>query len=96
MEFAEFKSYINKLKENSDRLDKIAEVLDCEIFMDLTGPLFDMGVDLLESHFNDEDGWIGYWIFELNFGKDYKPGMVTFDYEDVPLKTIEDLYKVVS
>lgn len=53
-------------------------------------------IDLLEFIFNDENQWISYWIFELDFGKDYEDGWVTQKDETViPLKTVEDLYDLL-
>ena len=56
----------------------------------------EMVVDLLEFIFNDENQWISYWIFELDFGKDYEDGWVTQkDGAVIPLKTVEDLYDLL-
>lgn len=53
-------------------------------------------IDLLEFIFNDKDQWISYWIFELDFGKDYEDGWVTQkDGAVIPLKTVEDLYDLL-
>ena len=53
-------------------------------------------VDLLEFIFNDENQWISYWIFELDFGKNYEDGWVTQkDGAVIPLKTVEDLYDLL-
>jgi hypothetical protein len=96
MEYKEFESYINKLKESSDRLDKISEATECDIFIDLAGPLTDIIIGLLETYFEDEGGWISYFIFDLDFGKQYRPGMISIDEKDVPLKTVEDLYRIIK
>lgn len=52
-------------------------------------------VELLSKVFEDEGEWIGYWIWELDCGKKYKDGDVTFYGQNVPLKTIEDLWNVL-
>lgn len=53
-------------------------------------------IDLLEFIFNDKNQWIKYWIFELNFGKDYEDGWVKQkDGTIIPLKTVEDLYDLL-
>lgn len=53
-------------------------------------------IDLLKFIFNDKDQWINYWIFELDFGKDYEDGWVTQkDGTIIPLKTVEDLYDLL-
>ena len=53
-------------------------------------------IDLLEFIFNDKNQWISYWIFELDFGKDYEDGYVKDEHgEVIPLKTTEDLYDLL-
>lgn len=57
----------------------------------------DSVIDLLEYILHDEDDWIGYWLFELDCGKRYKPGMITeSDGTDIPLATIEDLWNLLT
>ena len=51
---------------------------------------------LLEHIFSDEDGWISYYCFELDFGRNWKVGMITSkDGQDIPLSTPEDLYDLL-
>jgi len=52
--------------------------------------------DILKEAMNDKSDWIGYWMFELNEGKDYKKGSVVVDGKNVPLKTIRDLYNILK
>lgn len=53
-------------------------------------------IDLLEFIFNDKDQWINYWIFELDFGKNYEDGYVKDEHgEVIALKTAEDLYDLL-
>lgn len=53
-------------------------------------------IDLLEFIFNDKNQWINYWIFELDFGKNYEDGLVTQkDGTIIPLKAVEDLYDLL-
>ena len=44
----------------------------------------------------DESEWIEYFIYELDFGKDYKKGCVTFEGKNVKLKTFEDLWNILD
>lgn len=53
-------------------------------------------IDLLEFIFNDKNQWINYWIFELDFGKNYEDGDAKdADGSNIPLKTVEDLYDLL-
>lgn len=53
-------------------------------------------VKVLENVFNDVSGWISYFIYELDFGRQWKPGTVTEDGKDVPLSTPEELYNMLA
>ena len=53
-------------------------------------------IDLLEFIFNDKNQWISYWVFELEFGKQYEDECIKWeDGEVIPLKTAEDLYDLL-
>ena len=52
---------------------------------------------LLENIFDDKDNWISYFCFELDFGRNWKEGMVTSKHDDdIPLSTPEDLYELLT
>ena len=95
MEYEEFEKIILSVKESCDRVDKLSDVTDCDLFIDLTGPLIDQIVGILEHVFEDDLSWISYWMFDLNFGESYAPGKVMTGGHDVPLKTIEDLWNLL-
>lgn len=55
----------------------------------------DTVIDLLNTIFgeSDNDGWINYFVWELNFGKEYKDGMVlNSESKPIRLDTAERLY----
>lgn len=55
----------------------------------------DTVIDLLHSIFwkADRNGWIEYFCFELNFGRNYKDGTITYENGgNIRIKTAEDLY----
>ena len=42
---------------------------------------------------NNEDDWVGYWVFELNFGRRYHDGCVmTKGGKNIDISTSEKLY----
>ena len=55
-------------------------------------------VDLLEDLTHDsENEWILYYIYDLNFGKKYKDGMITDkDNNNIKMKSIKDLYNFLK
>ena len=53
-------------------------------------------IKVLEDVFDDTSEWISYFIYELDFGRKWKPGCVTEDGKDIPLSTPEQLYDMIS
>ena len=49
-------------------------------------------IDILRDVFEDDEDWIGYWLYELEFGVKWRPGTVTIDDVDIPLGSVKDLY----
>lgn len=56
-------------------------------------------IELLGILFEDDDDWIGYWVYELECGDKYEDGCVTSmsgGHEvNIPLKTVEDLWNLL-
>ena len=38
---------------------------------------------------------IDYYMYELDFGKKWKPGCITIDNKDIPLRNSEDLWDIL-
>ena len=56
----------------------------------------DYVLQLLEDIFEDVDGWIGYWLYDLEFGAKWAPGSIINEKgESIKLQTKEDLYKLL-
>ena len=53
-------------------------------------------LEILSLTFKDKSDWIGYFMYDLEFGTKYKPGMVSRkDQSDIPLATASDLYDLL-
>lgn len=51
----------------------------------------------LAKKISKEDDLIDYFIYELEFGKEYKPGMILDENDnEINLSSIEDLYKFLG
>lgn len=101
----QFITIINKMKlvddfvnEVNDKSRDLRETLD-DSFLDFFegNSLFvahsDIVVQLLENMFNDND-MISYWIYELNYGRDYKDGYIQdCDGNNIDISTVEKLYE---
>lgn len=98
----EFVDIINKLK-SADELQKDIQVLmnkaEENISMDFMNAASlminheDIVVKLLEKIMNDQCDDICYFIYELNYGKDYKPGCITQDEVNIDFSTADKLYE---
>lgn len=100
----QFVTIINKMKatddfvnEINDKTRQLRETLD-DSFVDFFdgNSLFvahtDLVVKLLENMFNDND-IISWWIFELDYGRDYKDGCISdCDGNNIDISTVEKLY----
>lgn len=53
-------------------------------------------VNCLREALNDESDWIGYWIWELYCGVEAKKNSVSIKGKNVPIKTIDDLYNILT
>lgn len=73
------------------------ETNDCADFSFMPTVLEDDLVMLLEILTSDDDGWISYWLYELECGEKYVDGCIV-DEDDKPIKckTIKDLYNLLK
>lgn len=59
--------------------------------------LYKIILKLLKDLTNDENDWIYYYIYDLEFGTKYHSGMVKdSNLNDIELKTIEDLWNILN
>ena len=68
-------------------------------FMDGAGMAVDheqLVVDLLELLTNDKDNWISWWCWEIDYGREYTEGSVTYKGEIVDLSTKQKLYALLE
>lgn len=99
------KEYFNEIMEAVKKTFKYQEGLN-EYFAKsgVDGCIFqpdcsDTVLKLLHKLCGEKDAneWISYFCFELNFGKNYKTGLVKDEFgKDIPLATYDDLYKLLT
>ena len=97
-----FLSTINALEqqytidiENVKSIEKVYKgFCDCYDNHRLTNKL----LEILQTFFPPKDGdcRIEYFMYELDFGRRWEPGKVTINGVDVPLKTSEELYSLLT
>ena len=102
--FCEIIQHIGFLQEQSERINL---VLQDPLYKNITNdfvnayafnnPIIEQDlVDVLENMFDDTDHWISYYLYELECGRSWKPGIIkNKNGEDISLKTAEDLYNLL-
>jgi hypothetical protein len=96
MELVEFKKHMGRIKKTYDIETQICDLLSCDGPIMFTDEIVDSLIDMLEEYFEDEDEWISYWVYELDFGSKWEKGMVLDENgQDIKLQTIEDLYNIL-
>ncbi len=102
----EFCSILERLKEAKDLVDKVDELFDKSrenIENDFAnGASLQIShestvVKLLKIIMNDQDDWIGYFIYELDYGRKYEAGMIRDeDGKDIDISSSEKLYDILG
>ena len=94
----QFRHYINFIQQRQEAQDKINELFSDEFTDCIFWPYerYEIAmVNLLKDVMYDECDWIGYFIYELDFGATWRPGTVTEGDIDIPLGTVDDLYDLL-
>ncbi len=100
----EFVDILNRLRESSDLVDKVEalfrdsrENVECD-FCNAAGLQIShepIVVNLLQKIMGDKAEDICYFIYELDYGRDYEPGYVTDSNGIVDMGTPEALYELL-
>jgi len=95
----EFKQILTELlaiKKNEDNLNEAFQRFEPDWNYLCFGRYETLVVNVLKLVMEDKEDWIGYWIYELNCGKDAKAGSVTIKGKNIPIKTISNLYDLIK
>lgn len=96
----EFVKIINRLKETNDFVQrtndearKLQDAIESDFFnsMSLAISHESLVVKLLENMFNDKD-ILSWWLYELDYGREYKEGCFTENEKIIDISTTEKLY----
>jgi hypothetical protein len=97
IDFKTFDNAIKSIKEYFDTNDKLTKLLKVEGI--ISANVMSNIIEFIEVAFNDKSKWIDYYIYDLDFGKKYKPGCVSIKESektiDIKLKTAKDLYNLL-
>ena len=95
----EFCDIINRLQKHDEKMLEIDRVLETVLELD---DLSTLVIELLEKlmDIDTNDVWgsdIGYYCYELNFGKEWKPSSLTdMDGNSIDISTPEKLYDYIA
>lgn len=95
---AAFVKVINAIQEYNKKIDAIQTVLEenCDDAIFWPPSLQNDLINILKDAFNDDDdyyGMIEYFIYDLEFGKQWRTGVVTDENnKDIKMQTPEELY----
>lgn len=101
--FEEFENHIQNIVQLIDFENNLQSLIHSyrkndEEMIEISFPtLMTNIIELLAILTQDTNDWISYWIFELECGNKYKDGCVKDkNNNDIPLKTIKDLWDILS
>lgn len=96
--YDQFADFLGRYIENEKKFNNFANAVE-EYFTDtyvMAPKDSELAIDILRAVMNDDDDWISYWMYELNYGRDWEPYKVTDkNGEDIPLKSMEDLWELL-
>ena len=102
----QFVEIINKLKKVNDFVNKtndeareLDDAIESDFFnaMSLSISHESIVVKLLEKIFNDKEGIISWWLYELDYGREYEDGcFIDEDRSYIDVSTAEKLYDYLT
>ena len=96
LEFEDFEKYMLEIKDQINKERKLDEALH-EMSPDFGGfstESINLEVELLKRLMLDDEDWIGYYIWEADWGETFDR-VWDKDNNEIPLKTLEDLYNII-
>lgn len=91
-----FSELINAVKNHSEYIWNLYKDYGIDFVNSPVMEIEDEITKYLKAQFDDKCDWISYWMWELNFGENWKPGTITENGNDIPLKTIDDLWNLLT
>jgi len=96
-EFTEIIKELMSLEKDIQEVDKALKKLDPDFGGFYLSRISTLIVKTLQIVMKDKADWIGYWFWELDCGKLTKKNSVQLkNGKNVPIKTISDLYKILT
>ncbi len=95
-EFVRAMNNLRGLQMDIDGVDAALRKLDPDFGGFHVARLTELVFDILKDAMKDNDDWIPYFVYELDWGSKYEPGSITeADGKVIPLGTLSDLYDLL-
>ena len=96
----EFCAAVDKYEQMCKEELEILKILDCSPDWKLSnwlGEYYNLLLTMcdLSDSATDCGSDLSYYCYELNFGKDWKPGAITVDGKDFPCRNSEELWNLI-
>lgn len=90
--FEQFDRYINILRKDNDFINRATDLLHTDFFFENYQSI-GLASDLLGIMMHDEDDWLGWWLWECDFGtRDITDSVIDDNGTPIPLRTTRELY----
>lgn len=88
---------MEKLNSEQEAFNNLLRVVDSEFGGGyIHNKTISLLADLLKEFTNDQYDYISYYLWEIDFGREYYDGCITdSDGSIIPLRTAEDLYNLI-
>jgi len=96
-QFIKIMTEFKLLRDDLDNAHNALKKLDEDFGGLHLGRVDDLILNVLKTVMDDkENDWIGYYIYEIEWGQKYKDGYVEQNNKNIKLKTFEDLYNILT
>lgn len=95
-EFIKIMKEFIEISKTEDELNDVLKKFDPDFNFITFSRHATLFIDTLKIAINDSNGWIGYWLYELDFGKNAKKNTVTINKRNIPIKTLDNLYDIIT
>jgi len=99
----QFTKYIKELVRIKTEVEKVENVIrksplndNISIITLGSGYYESLILNILKDAINDTGDWIGYWLYEVECGKLAKKNSVQVKGKNTPIKTISNLYDLIT
>lgn len=94
--FIELMRELVSIKEAEHNLNTAFKAFEPDFNFICFGRYETLFVNCIKEAMNDYNDWIGYWLYELNCGKNAKKNSVQYNNgKCVPIKTLDNLYEII-